>query len=109
VTSPWRRPAEPCGTREGGGDLTADVRGVRGNGTVRSSVVPVIQMTVVAHSSRPRFSSRGELEAASFAPGAGIDFLCGACDRVVLARVVPKFALEHSFPCPHCGALNEAP
>ena len=26
-----------------------------------------------------------------------------------IARVVPKFALAHSFPCPHCGALNEAP
>lgn len=69
--------------------------------------MPVIQMTVVAQSSRPRFSSRGELEAA--APGGGIDFLCGACDRVVLARVIAKFALAHSFPCPHCGALNEAP
>ena len=72
-------------------------------------VLPVIQMTVVAQSSRPRFTSRGEMEAASFAPSAGIDFLCGACDRVVLARVVPKFALAHSFPCQHCGALNEAP
>ena len=71
--------------------------------------MPVIQMTVVAQSSRPRFTSRGEMEAASFAPSAGIDFLCGACDRVVLARVVPKFALAHSFPCQHCGALNEAP
>jgi hypothetical protein len=70
--------------------------------------VPVIQMTVVAASSRPRFTSRGDLDAA-FAPIAGIDFLCGACDRVVLARVAPKFALEHSFPCQHCGALNEAP
>jgi len=90
-------------------DPPADVRGVRGNGTVRRGVVPVIQMTVVAQSSRPRFTSRGELEAAAFAPSAGIDFLCGACDRVVLARVIPKFALEHSFPCPHCGALNEAP
>ena len=65
-------------------------------------------MTVVAQSSRPRFGSRGELEAA-LAPGAGIDFLCGACDRVVLAQVAPKFALAHSVPCPHCGALNEAP
>jgi len=72
-------------------------------------VLPVIRMTVVAQSSRPRFTSRGELDAAAFAPGAGIDFLCGACDRVVLARVIPKFALAHSFPCPHCGALNEAP
>jgi len=71
--------------------------------------VASIQMNVVAQSSRPRFTSRGELEAAAFAPSAGIDFLCGACDRVVLARVAPKFALEHSFPCPHCGALNEAP
>ncbi|HET9035995.1 MAG TPA: hypothetical protein VFN45_07310 [Myxococcaceae bacterium] len=71
--------------------------------------VPVIQMNVVAQSSRPRFTVRGELDAAAFAPSAGIDFLCGACDRVVLARAVPKFALEHSFPCPHCGALNEAP
>jgi hypothetical protein len=50
--------------------------------------VPVIQMTVVAQSSRPRFTSRGELDAAAFATVAGIDFLCGACDRVVLARVV---------------------
>jgi len=40
---------------------------------------------------------------------AGLDFLCGGCQRVLLARVAPKFALEHSFPCPHCGALNEAP
>jgi hypothetical protein len=87
----------------------ADVRAARGNGTVRSGGVPVIQMTVVAQSSRPRFTSRGDLESAAFAPVAGIDFLCGACDRVVLARVVPKFALAHSFPCPHCGALNEAP
>ena len=58
--------------------------------------MPVIQMTVVAASRRPRFTSRGDLDAV-FAPIAGIDFLCGACDRVVLARVVPKFALEHSF------------
>ncbi len=71
--------------------------------------MPVIQMTVVTKSSRPRFAMAGELEASAFAPAAGIDFLCGACDRVVLARVAPKFALEHSFPCPHCGALNEAP
>jgi hypothetical protein len=71
--------------------------------------VPVIQMNVVSQSSRPRFSVGGELEAAAFAPGAGIDFLCGACERVVLAQVAPKFALAHSFPCPHCGALNEAP
>jgi hypothetical protein len=76
--------------------------------TCRKGDLPVIQMTVVAASSRPRFTSRGELDAA-FAPVAGIDFLCGACDRVVLARVAPKFALEHSFPCQHCGALNEAP
>ncbi len=68
----------------------------------------VIQMTVVASSSRPR-STQADLEASVFVPGAGIDFLCGACDRVVLARVAPKFALEHSFLCPHCGALNEAP
>ena len=68
-----------------------------------------IQMTVVAQSSRPPFSARGELEPSAFVPSAGIDFLCGACDRVVLARAAPKFALEHSFPCPHCGALNEAP
>jgi hypothetical protein len=71
--------------------------------------LPIIQMTVVAQSSRPRFTSRGELGPGAFAPSAGIDFLCGACDRVLLARVIPKFALEHSFPCPHCGALNEAP
>jgi hypothetical protein len=87
----------------------ADVRAAGGNGTLRSGGVPVIQMTVVAQSSRPRFTSRGDLEAAAFASVAGIDFLCGACDRVVLARVIPKFALAHSFPCPHCGALNEAP
>jgi hypothetical protein len=87
----------------------ADVRAARGNATLRSGGVPVIQMTVVAQSSRPRFTSRGELAAAAFATVAGIDFLCGACDRVVLARVIPKFALAHSFPCPHCGALNEAP
>ncbi|HZX40989.1 MAG TPA: hypothetical protein VFE93_04065 [Myxococcaceae bacterium] len=68
-----------------------------------------IQMTVVEQSSRPPFTARGELEASAFAPQAGLDFLCGACERVVLARVAPKFALEHSFPCPHCGALNEAP
>ncbi len=68
-----------------------------------------IQMTVVAQSSRPPFTARGELEPSIFAPQAGLDFLCGACERVVLARVAPKFALEHSFPCPHCGALNEAP
>ncbi len=68
-----------------------------------------IQMTVVAQSSRPPFRARGELEPSAFVPSAGIDFLCGACDRVVLPRVAPKFALEHSFPCPHCGALNEAP
>lgn len=68
-----------------------------------------IQMTVVRQSRRPPFRAGGELEASAFVPSAGIDFLCGACDRVVLARVAPKFALEHSFPCPHCGALNEAP
>ena len=69
----------------------------------------VIQMTVVDRSSRPPFTARGDLESSGFAPSAGIDFVCGACGRVVLARVTPKFALEHSFPCPHCGALNEAP
>ncbi len=68
-----------------------------------------IQMTVVERSRRPLFAARERLEALGFDPSAGLDFLCGACDRVVLARVVPKFALEHSFPCPHCGALNEAP
>ncbi|HUM12978.1 MAG TPA: hypothetical protein VLT82_18665 [Myxococcaceae bacterium] len=68
-----------------------------------------IQMTVVTQSRRPAFRVRGELEASAFMPNAGLDFLCGACDRLVLARVAPKFALEHSFPCPHCGALNEAP
>ena len=68
-----------------------------------------IQMTVVTQSSRPAFSTLGDLEAADFLPGAGIDFLCGSCDRVLLARVSPKFALQHSFSCPHCGALNEAP
>ncbi len=68
-----------------------------------------IQMTVVSRSNRPPFTVRGELEAFAFEPHAGLDFLCGACERVVLARVAPKFALEHSFPCPHCGALNEAP
>ena len=36
-------------------------------------------------------------------------YLVGAPPSKVLARVVPKFALAHSFPCPHCGALNEAP
>lgn len=68
-----------------------------------------IQMTVVSESSRPPFTRSGDLDASAFAPSAGLDFLCGACDRVVLARVSPKFALQHSFPCPHCGALNEAP
>jgi hypothetical protein len=68
-----------------------------------------IQMTVVSKSSRPPFTPRGELEPSSFVPDTGLDFLCGGCDRVVLARATPKFALQHSFPCPHCGALNEAP
>ena len=67
-----------------------------------------IQMTVVQHSRRPTFVGT-EPASSAFVPSAGIDFLCGACDRVVLARVSPKFALEHSFQCPHCGALNEAP
>jgi hypothetical protein len=66
-------------------------------------------MTVVRESNRPRFRARGELDDAAFAPQAGIDFLCGSCDRLVLPRAAPKFALAHSFPCPHCGALNEAP
>jgi hypothetical protein len=66
-------------------------------------------MTVVDRSSRPPFAVRGELEPSTFLPQAGLDFLCGRCERVILARVAPKFALEHSFPCPHCGALNEAP
>jgi len=68
-----------------------------------------IQMTVVSKSSRPPFTARGELDPSALIPNAGLDFLCGACDRVVLACVAPKFALQHSFPCPHCGALNEAP
>jgi len=68
-----------------------------------------IQMTVVEQSRRPLFAARERLETLGFSPSAGLDFLCGACDRVVLTRVVPKFALEHSFTCPHCGALNEAP
>lgn len=68
-----------------------------------------IQMTVVTQSTRPAFTGRGELAAADFVPSAGLDFLCGSCDRVVLARVSPKFALQHSFLCSHCGALNEAP
>lgn len=68
-----------------------------------------IQMTVVERSSRPRFAARDHPEPEGFSPNAGLDFLCGGCERVVLARVVPKFALQHSFPCPHCGALNEAP
>jgi len=71
--------------------------------------VAAIQMTVVDESSRPAFTNRGDLEPSAFAPSAGLDFLCGSCDRVLLARVSPKFALQHSFPCPHCGALNEAP
>jgi hypothetical protein len=78
-------------------------------GTLRSGDVAAIQMMVVTQSSRPRFAERGELDASAFVPDAGIDFLCGSCDRVVLARVTPKFALEHSFLCHHCGALNEAP
>lgn len=68
-----------------------------------------IQMTVVQRSNRPRFTQREEPEPPGFSPGAGLDFLCGGCERVVLARVAPKFALEHSFSCPHCGSLNEAP
>jgi len=68
-----------------------------------------IQMTVVHQPSRPPFVRKEELESSAFAPQAGIDFLCGACDRVVLARVAPKFALAYSFDCPHCGAVNEAP
>ncbi|HEY5185966.1 MAG TPA: hypothetical protein VIM19_13930 [Actinomycetes bacterium] len=68
-----------------------------------------IQMTVVMKPSRPAFISAGDPEDTAFVPSAGIDFLCGACDRVVLSRVSPKFALQHSFRCPHCGALNEAP
>ena len=68
-----------------------------------------IQMTVVTESSRPAFTNRGDLEPSVCALSAGLDFLCGSCDRVLLARVAPKFALQHSFPCPHCGALNEAP
>jgi len=71
--------------------------------------VAVIQMTVVAQSKRPPFPAGGDPDASAFVPSAGMDFLCGACRRVVLAQVTPKFALEHSFPCPHCGALNEAP
>lgn len=67
-----------------------------------------IQMTVVGQSRRPPFTPRGE-EPLELNVPAGLDFLCGACDRVLLARVAPKFALEHSFFCPHCGALNEAP
>ena len=67
-----------------------------------------IQMTVVGRSSRPPFSALGEDPPELNVP-AGLDFLCGACERVLLARVAPKFALEHSFLCPHCGALNEAP
>jgi len=70
--------------------------------------VAAIQMIVVEASRRPPFVLEGDLEL-SFFPHTGIDFLCGGCDRVVLARVSPKFALEHSFRCPHCGALNEAP
>ena len=68
-----------------------------------------IQMTVVGHSRRPPFAPRGEAQPPELDVPAGLDFLCGACQRVLLARVAPKFALEHSFPCPHCGALNEAP
>jgi hypothetical protein len=71
--------------------------------------VAAIQMTVVEQSSRPRFAAQGEPERADFPPTAGLDFLCGGCDRLILARATPKFALQHSFPCPHCGALNEAP
>lgn len=65
-------------------------------------------MTVVGHSRRPPFSALGETPP-ELNVAAGLDFLCGACQRVLLARVAPKFALEHSFLCPHCGALNEAP
>ena len=68
-----------------------------------------IQMTVVGHSRRPAFAPRGEAQPPELDVPAGLDFLCGGCERVLLARVPPKFALEHSFPCPHCGALNEAP
>jgi hypothetical protein len=66
-------------------------------------------MTVVGHSRRPPFIPLGEDGPADLDVSAGLDFLCGACQRVLLARVAPKFALEHSFLCPHCGALNEAP
>jgi len=71
--------------------------------------VAAIQMTVVSESSRPAFPRVGDLDPTAFAPGAGLDFLCGACDRVLLAQVSPKFALQHSFRCPHCGVVNEAP
>jgi len=64
-------------------------------------------MTVVHSSARPPFAAREEASVLDLSTG--LDFLCGACERVVLARVAPKFALAHSFPCPHCGALNEAP
>ena len=66
-------------------------------------------MTVVGQSHRPPFASRGEAQPVELDVSAGLYFLCGGCQRVLLARVAPKFALEHSFPCPHCGALNEAP
>ena len=68
-----------------------------------------IQMTVVGRSSRPPFAPRAEENPSALNVAAGLDFLCGGCERVLLARVAPKFALEHSFLCPHCGALNEAP
>jgi predicted RNA-binding Zn-ribbon protein involved in translation (DUF1610 family) len=66
-------------------------------------------MIVVGQSSRPAFAPSGEDERLALNVSAGLDFLCGGCERVLLARVAPKFALEHSFSCPHCGALNEAP
>jgi len=75
----------------------------------KESDLAAIQMTVVGHSRRPPFTPGGEEQRVELNVAAGLDFLCGRCERVLLARVAPKFALEHSFLCPHCGALNEAP